>query len=162
MPIPYTWIYLFHDPFTGLYKIGKSDDPNKRLKELNKSPSTILPTPNNFTFVDAWLAPVQKEGELHRTYAAQRRRGEWFALTATDIEHIGQRMYDYQRQNGMSQIVTDLCQRVRELTNSNAFYAAGLGIFFRKAINQTSNPFIFTKQLKPAPTNDYLFEVANG
>ena len=80
MPIPYTWIYLIHDPFTGYYKIGKSDNPDARIRQLC-SPSnygTKPAAPTDYILLEAWLAPETSERELHSHYEESRINGEWF------------------------------------------------------------------------------------
>lgn len=81
MPVPYTWIYLIRDIDTDYYKIGKSDDPARRLAELIKQ-ATLQSTPNNYELLAAWLCPESKERELHKRFKdiGLHIRGEWFDL----------------------------------------------------------------------------------
>lgn len=82
MSIPFSWIYLIYDPYTKLYKIGKSDNPDARLKQLS-SPSnygTIPACPTQYHLLEAWLCPEETERELHQAFNAVRIRGEWFDL----------------------------------------------------------------------------------
>ena len=80
MSIPFTWIYLIHDPHTRLYKIGKSDNPDQRIKQLCNPSSygTIPAAPTEYELIEAWLAPEQAEREIHAAFADARVRGEWF------------------------------------------------------------------------------------
>lgn len=84
MSIPFTWIYLMYDPFTDLYKIGKSDNPEERLKQLcnPKAYGTIPAAPTEYCLVEAWLCPERTEGELHEHFQSVRIRGEWFNLAS--------------------------------------------------------------------------------
>jgi len=79
-----TWIYLIKDNRTGYYKIGKSNDPQKRLRKLKQQP-TLLPLPHDFELVHAWEEEATKEFELHARYANKRVRGEWFCLSRWDV-----------------------------------------------------------------------------
>src|SRR5687767_13605274 len=83
MSIPFTWVYLLYDPYTTLFKIGKSDDPEARHKQLcaPSTNGTIAAAPTNYQLVEAWLAPVPTEKSLHDYFQSVRVRGEWFDLT---------------------------------------------------------------------------------
>lgn len=83
-----TWIYLLRDRATGLYKIGQSVDPVNRLKTLCKQ-DTLQPEPNAFEMIEAWWGVDRDERELHRNFADQRRRGEWFELDDEQVAAIG-------------------------------------------------------------------------
>lgn len=85
-----TWIYLIRDHDSGLVKIGRADDPTRRINQL-RAESTLLPKPHSFEFLFYLLARPQVERELHREYADKRVRGEWFELTSDDIEAIRSR-----------------------------------------------------------------------
>jgi len=87
MPIPYTWVYLIHDEFTNLYKIGKSDAPEDRLKTLLKA-DTIRAAPPLYTLVEAWLCPEHTERNLHIRFSELRERGEWFRLGEDELLDI--------------------------------------------------------------------------
>lgn len=84
MSIPFTWIYLIHDPHTQLYKIGKSDNPAMRIKQLCSPSSygTIPAAPTEYQLIEAWLAPEAMERELHEAFSDIRVRGEWFDFRA--------------------------------------------------------------------------------
>ena len=88
MSIPFTWIYLIHDPFTGLYKIGRSDNPDRRMADL-KEEATLGPAPKNYQLINAWLCEERMEYQLHKEFADRRRRGEWFELYPGDVDFIG-------------------------------------------------------------------------
>jgi hypothetical protein len=81
MSIPFTWVYLIYDPFTGLYKIGKADNPEARLKQLCGSQGTIAAAPTEYELIEAWLCPTEMESEMHTLYSEVRERGEWFDLS---------------------------------------------------------------------------------
>ncbi len=65
------------------YKIGKSKNPEKRLKAIQTSaPSATL---------IAYGTGVE-ESRLHQQYKDQRIRGEWFKLRRADVESITRRL----------------------------------------------------------------------
>ena len=100
MSIPFTWVYLIHDPFTGLYKIGRSDNPEKRFKDLCRQ-ETKLAAPSDYELLEAWLAPDETEVFLHRTFARLRVRGEWFKLGVDEWEELHGYLDSYQRLYGL-------------------------------------------------------------
>lgn len=99
MSIPFTWIYLVCDPYTGLFKIGKSDDPHARLKQLCSisNGATIPAAPQEYVLVEAWLCRPEEESNLHRRYAAQRVRGEWFNFDEHGVSDVHRHMRRHQR-----------------------------------------------------------------
>jgi len=77
------YIYLIRS-MTGYYKIGKSKEPERRIKSLGVQlpfaiePVAIIETDN-----------MRKlERELHQKFDDQRGDGEWFALTPGDVQYI--------------------------------------------------------------------------
>jgi hypothetical protein len=96
MSIAFTWVYLIHDPFTGLYKIGRSDDPSKRLRDLSRQ-QTILAAPAEYRLIDAWLVPLETESALHIKFAEYNRRGEWFELSEGVVRSIEWSLMHYPR-----------------------------------------------------------------
>ena len=68
--------YVMYNPINDLYKIGKSKNVfirEKILKCAAPEIKLILSCEDDI------------EAELHDEFAAKRRRGEWFALTANDV-----------------------------------------------------------------------------
>lgn len=66
-------VYIIRQADTGLAKIGVSDNPPKRMAELQTG------SPHKLTIArheDAWSYP--EERWLHAHYAATRKHGEWF------------------------------------------------------------------------------------
>lgn len=97
MSIPYTWIYLIHDPYTDLYKIGKSDTPEKRLDDLKRN-GTILAAPTDgYCLIEAWLCPTDLEKHFHKEFEDRRVRGEWFVLDHDDRFHLQSSLSWYRR-----------------------------------------------------------------
>lgn len=71
----------------GYYKIGISVDPNHRLKELRRQAATwaiSLEMVHTIASNNAYGL----EQSLHKRFAERRVIGEWFLLTAQDIEWL--------------------------------------------------------------------------
>jgi DNA-binding XRE family transcriptional regulator len=66
----------------GAYKIGVSTDPEKRLAQLK----TGFPRGGSIVATVA-AAPLLERG-LHRHFADKQLSGEWFSLTAEDVEWV--------------------------------------------------------------------------
>ena len=71
--------YIMKDAKTGLYKIGKSNNPEYREKTLQAEKPTIK-TIKVFDY--------NIESKLHKDYNEQRVRGEWFKLNKIQLEYI--------------------------------------------------------------------------
>lgn len=82
-----TYIYLIRDKRSQAIKIGKSDDPVKRLAALQRQ-ATLMPEPHDLELIDYRLAVPETEKLLHDKYRSKNVRGEWFRLTAADLEEI--------------------------------------------------------------------------
>jgi len=82
----WSYAYLMRSN-TGHYKIGLSNDPTRRAREMTKTP-TILPIEvdvvHTFRCEDARLV----EQALHRLYSLDRQKGEWFNLTEKQVRQI--------------------------------------------------------------------------
>lgn len=80
-----SFVYLIKDNFTGLYKIGRSKDPERRLADLRKE-YTKLPVQFDFYLVGVWKTsyPVKVEGFCHNCFEEFRVRGEWFDLAGAE------------------------------------------------------------------------------
>jgi hypothetical protein len=76
-----TFIYLMLDENTGHHKIGKSIKPSYREKTLQSEKSSIV-------LISTWNGTDADEISLHKLFHQKRVRGEWFALTDSDIEQI--------------------------------------------------------------------------
>ena len=77
-----TFVYLMKDKANGLYKIGKSINPQYRERTLqSEKPSIkmVFNTPERTDF---------SERSLHIRYAEHRKRGEWFLLTPAQVRCI--------------------------------------------------------------------------
>lgn len=67
-----TSIYFFWNEETGLYKIGKSNDPGRRLQELSSIMGTSL------CCIFAFKAPTGAEKVIHRFMSPYHHSHEWF------------------------------------------------------------------------------------
>ena len=77
------YVYLT-DELEGCHKIGLSFDPIRRIRELGAK----LPRPLVIEHLIECRNCYETEAHLHKRYAAKRAGGEWFKLTAADIEAI--------------------------------------------------------------------------
>ena len=79
----YCYFYVIEGT-PGLYKIGRSVDPLKRLRQLQTGSAV------RFQLVRAirTLFAEEIERDLHRRYAKKRVRGEWFELDSMDLLYL--------------------------------------------------------------------------
>ena len=73
--------YLMIDKRNGLYKIGRSKNPEYREKTLQSE----VPQIKLLSYCAEWIV---SEKDLHTTFSHRRVRGEWFDLTKNDISTI--------------------------------------------------------------------------
>ena len=71
--------YLMKDFFRGVYKIGKSINPQVRERTLQSD----VPTIELVHVIDGDI-----EKHLHEKFLAKRVRGEWFNLSNNDLNYI--------------------------------------------------------------------------
>jgi hypothetical protein len=76
---PQSKCYILKDKNTGLYKIGKSLNPEFRERTLQSEKPTIK---------SVKIFKQDHEDELHKRYAKQRVRGEWFKLSKIQLQYI--------------------------------------------------------------------------
>lgn len=77
------YVYLVQSP-TGTYKIGRTKDPADRMKTF----SIKLPFEVEYVCVIPTDDRYRLESELHKRFKSQRVNGEFFRLSASDIEYI--------------------------------------------------------------------------
>lgn len=77
------YTYLIFDERTGLYKIGKSKDPYKRMKILSNLQSSFRPSLRLVSTINADV-----ESFLHCRFKSKRHHGEWFGLDEKDVKFI--------------------------------------------------------------------------
>lgn len=79
------YVYILKDvEVSDTYKIGKTRRPYERMRSF----AVNLPFAVELIHVIACDNADQTEHQLHRRFAEKRRRGEWFALEASDVEWI--------------------------------------------------------------------------
>lgn len=72
------YTYVLKDK-SGLYKIGKSVNVERRIKSISTG---------NTTIEKVMVLPIDCEGYLHSYFSNKRIRGEWFKLNNEDIKFI--------------------------------------------------------------------------
>lgn len=80
-------IYLMLNQIDGLFKIGRSLNPEYRERTLQSQMPSII---------KIFISPLTFQGnenKLHRIFSEKRVRGEWFRLTESDVEFI--KSFDY-------------------------------------------------------------------
>lgn len=79
------YVYLLAVPNSpGLYKIGRASNPENRLRTFNVK----LPFPVSFEHLIKSSDCYELETSLHRLFADQRVNGEFFTLSAADVQII--------------------------------------------------------------------------
>ena len=68
------YLYIIQSDFTGMIKIGRSKDPNKRLKQLQTG------NPNKLRLIASFKGEGWKEKNLHERLEKFRLEGEWFNI----------------------------------------------------------------------------------
>lgn len=76
-----TFIYLMKNSRNNLVKIGYSVDPSFREKTLQSEEPEI-------DLIASWIGSCEDEQALHRRYKEKRVRGEWFRLSADDVDQL--------------------------------------------------------------------------
>ena len=81
----YGFVYVIKLGDTGYYKIGRSNNPDRRIwKEI----TPILPIEPEIICIVETRDMIKLEKELHERYSDKRANGEWFLLDDEDIEQI--------------------------------------------------------------------------
>lgn len=79
--------YLMYDPFSNLYKIGRSINPTDRVASINRA---IPPGRTEVELVYFFWTDksVESEQTLHDQYEDVRADGEWFKLESEDVDYF--------------------------------------------------------------------------
>ena len=82
---PAGYVYVIQDTeFSKFYKIGLTNLPSQRIGDIRQ----ILPGASEIVaIIESNDAPAL-ESQLHRRYAESRKRGEWFALSDSQVREI--------------------------------------------------------------------------
>jgi len=89
---PGKYIYLIQLGDTEIYKIGISNDPHRRIKQLQSK----CPIPLKLIFTNFGHDYEFAEKYLHSHFRHQRIKGEWFKLSAEDILQITVQLFPIQ------------------------------------------------------------------
>lgn len=95
----FTFIYFIRDRRTGYVKIGKSNDPESRLRQLKRQ-DTLLPLENDFFIEFFFRNYAYVEKRLHQHLADKRVRGEWFSLSDEDMAKLREEFLDLNIHHG--------------------------------------------------------------
>lgn len=82
--------YVAIDHKTGLYKIGRSQNPHKRMKQLNCIQASTAQDVQLFAICEKDI-----EKEMHIKFARKRTIGEWFKLDQNDFNKL--RVYGFEK-----------------------------------------------------------------
>lgn len=74
--------FIAADPYNGAVKIGKANDCDIRLKQLQTGTHLDLKIYHKLAVPNAFVL----EKQLHRQYASYRLRGEWFSFTREELD----------------------------------------------------------------------------
>ena len=66
-------LYIIQSDKTGMIKIGRSKDPEKRLKQLQTG------NPNKLKLIACFKNEGWREKQIHESLRAYRLKGEWFS-----------------------------------------------------------------------------------
>jgi hypothetical protein len=87
------FIQAFRDKKHKIFKIGKANDPKRRVKELQTGSPVKLKLLGTIKCKSEWHSE-QLEKRIHDLFYKQRRRGEWFTLGAKDVSRIHELIAD--------------------------------------------------------------------
>jgi hypothetical protein len=86
------FVYLIREESTDNYKIGHTNNIERRWKEIN---SPIPPRPYDLIWTIYCSDRYEAESSLHRQFAAYRGHGEWFNFSEAMISGPVSAAYDY-------------------------------------------------------------------
>lgn len=87
LPSNHGFVYLMRMGKTDIYKIGMSSSPERRLKEIKRTPVVM---PDEITLSWYWRTPHMNlsEAMLHERFSAARLNGEWFRLSSENLSWL--------------------------------------------------------------------------
>ena len=89
------WCYVFYSPTTGLYKIGKSNNPFERMQSIEmQSAIEIKYLIGIGLFNEEDHSQHTEESFLHKQFKSIRVKGEWFSLEFDSLSWIYERWAD--------------------------------------------------------------------
>jgi hypothetical protein len=77
-------IYFIQDLESKRIKIGESDDPTIRIKQI----MTSLPSKNGCEILAVMPGGIKREGELHQKFSQYHSRGEWYEASNEIISFV--------------------------------------------------------------------------
>ena len=87
MPIKSTEGYVYLIQFGEEYKIGTSNNVERRFRELK----TQMPYEGKIVHTIVTGDPEGIEAYWHQYYAEKRLKGEWFKLSKSDVQYFKKR-----------------------------------------------------------------------
>ena len=89
------FLYLFRNPFSNLCKIGVTNNPKTRLRQLTNSSGMEIQALIVLQLQpDVDEHPIVIEKFLHEHFSSKRTNGEWFSLSVRDILAISRLIYE--------------------------------------------------------------------
>lgn len=82
------YVYVVYCAETGLYKIGTSDNANRRFKELQSGSAFTVELYAAFECHPELGRFFEKQ--LHEKFRGRRTHGEWFKLERADLDFLAQ------------------------------------------------------------------------
>lgn len=96
-------VYCIQAVNGGPIKIGASENPDKRLKELQTG------HPHSLAIIGTFPGGYRLEGQLHRYFADERTYGEWFDVSLPEIEAVIEHLStEYHRSESATESHTSL------------------------------------------------------
>lgn len=83
---PCSYVYFVHATESGRIKIGTADDPVRRLATLQTG------SPEQLDLIGTLPGGRALEARLHRDFARERLRGEWFECSDRLVLFLGDRL----------------------------------------------------------------------
>lgn len=83
------YIYLMWAQGTNFFKIGYSENPERRLSEINRAATKM---PFQVMLLAQWYTPTMRlsEAYLHRIFKDMREEGEWFLFNTYTLSLLGE------------------------------------------------------------------------